>query len=36
MDYKSLTDAKRILQELNKKDLLDIAMDIAKEIILKK
>ena len=31
MDYKSLTDAKRILQELNKKDLLDIAMDIAKE-----
>ena len=31
IDYKSLTDAKRILQELNKKDLLDIAMDIAKE-----
>ena len=31
MDYKSLTDAKRILQELNKKDLLDIAMDIAKK-----
>jgi len=31
MDYKSITDAKRILQELNKKDLLDIAMDIAKE-----
>lgn len=31
MEYKSLKDAKKILQELNKKDLLDIAMDIAKE-----
>ena len=31
MEYKSLKDAKKILQELNKKDLLDIAMDIAKD-----
>lgn len=31
MEYKSLKDAKKILQELNKKDLLDIAMDIATE-----
>ena len=31
MEYKSLKDAKKILEELNKKDLLDIAMDIAKD-----
>ena len=31
MEYKSLKDAKKILQELNKKDLLDIAMDIARD-----
>lgn len=31
MEYKSLKDAKKILEELNKKDLLDIAMDIARD-----
>jgi len=31
IDYKSVKDAKKILKELNKKDLLDIAMDIAKK-----
>ena len=30
-EYNSLKDAKKIIQELNKKDLLDIAKDIAKE-----
>tara|TARA_R110002096_G_scaffold385874_1_gene579691 strand:+ start:47 stop:463 length:417 start_codon:yes stop_codon:yes gene_type:complete len=30
-EYKSIKDAKQIIQELNKKDLLDIAIDIAKE-----
>ena len=30
-EYKSIKDAKQIIQKLNKKDLLDIAMDIAKE-----
>ena len=30
-EYNSLKDAKKIIQELNKKDLLDIAKDIGKE-----
>ena len=30
-EYKSLKEAKEILKELNKKDLLEIAQDIAKE-----
>lgn len=30
-EYKSIKEAKKILNELNKKDLLDIAKDIAKE-----
>ena len=31
MEYKTLKEAKEILKEFNKKDLLDIARDIAKE-----
>ena len=30
-EYKSIKDAKEIIKELNKKDLLDIAIDIAKK-----
>ena len=30
-EYKSLKEAKKILKEFNKKDLLEIAQDIAKE-----
>lgn len=31
MEYKTIKEAKEILQQFNKKDLLDIAMDIGKE-----
>ena len=31
MEYKTIKEAKEILKEFNKKDLLDIARDIAKE-----